>query len=272
MNADGLRIGPEDGDPATVRAALGAQPILDVSCYDSFERAQAVRGIADYVAFGSVFVSAVQPGAVRAPLELFARAHEAGMHAVAIGGIDAENAYEVAQARATALAVITAVFGAMGDGRCTMRGCDENREQCAPDRRGVRGGVTVCRCYANHFDRAVNAPSAMTTMLPSRIVSLGSSARTSARSDCMSERNSARIACMSDRISARIDCMSVRIAVLASPRSRWVTNAAVSCASRTACEIALACVSGMPDSRRVSTNFRVSNVTVTMSQAPLRTV
>jgi len=120
VNADGLHIGREDGNPATVRAALGAQavlaaqPILGVSCYDSFERALAVRGIADYVAFGSVFVSAVKPGAVRAPLALFARAREAGMHAVAIGGIDAGNAYEVAQAGAEAVAVITAVFGEVG--------------------------------------------------------------------------------------------------------------------------------------------------------------
>ncbi len=114
VNADGLHIGRDDGDPATVRAALGAQPILGVSCYDAFERAQAVRGIADYVAFGSVFVSAVKPGAVRAPLGLFARAREAGMHAVAIGGIDAGNACEIAQAGAAAVAVITAVFGEAG--------------------------------------------------------------------------------------------------------------------------------------------------------------
>lgn len=114
VNADGLHIGRDDGDPAMVRAALGAQPVLGVSCYDSFERALAVCGIADYVAFGSVFVSAVKPGAVRAPLELFARAREAGMHAVAIGGIDAGNAYEVAQAGAGAVAVITAVFGEAG--------------------------------------------------------------------------------------------------------------------------------------------------------------
>lgn len=114
VNADGLHIGREDGDPATVRAAVGAQPLLGVSCYDSFERALAVREIADYVAFGSVFVSAVKPGVARAPLEVFAWARDAGMHAVAIGGIDAGNAYEVAQAGAQAVAVITAVFGEAG--------------------------------------------------------------------------------------------------------------------------------------------------------------
>lgn len=109
--ADGLHIGREDGDPATVRAALGPGKILGISCYDSFGHAQTVRGIADYVAFGSVFVSTVKPDAVRAPLGLFVQARAAGMHAVAIGGIDAGNAFEAAQSGAAAVAVITAVFG-----------------------------------------------------------------------------------------------------------------------------------------------------------------
>lgn len=114
VGADGVHVGREDGDPADVRARLGREPVLGVSCYDSFERALAVRDVADYVAFGSVFLSAVKPGAVRAPLALFARAREAGIHAVAIGGIDAGNAAEVAAAGAAAVAVITAVFGEAG--------------------------------------------------------------------------------------------------------------------------------------------------------------
>jgi len=114
VGADGLHIGRHDGDPAAIRAALGADAVLGVSCYDSFERALAVRDIADYVAFGSVFVSSVKPGAVRAPLALFARAREAGLHAVSIGGIDAANTFEVAEAGAAAVAVITAVFGGSG--------------------------------------------------------------------------------------------------------------------------------------------------------------
>ena len=115
VQADGLHIGREDGDPATVRVALGEAPILGVLCYDSFERALATRAVADYCAFGSVFVSTVKPAAARAPLELFARARAAGLHALAIGGIDAGNVFEVAEAGAAAVAMITAVFGA-GDG------------------------------------------------------------------------------------------------------------------------------------------------------------
>lgn len=112
--ADGLHVGRDDGDPLALRATWGATLMLGVSCYDSLELALAVRDAADYVAFGSVFGSSVKPGAVRAPLDLFARARDAGLHAVAIGGIDAGNASAVAKAGAAAVAVITAVFGGSG--------------------------------------------------------------------------------------------------------------------------------------------------------------
>lgn len=132
VDADGLHIGRDDGDPTSVRAALGPRAILGVSCYDTFEQALAVLDVADYVAFGSVFVSAVKPGAVRAPLALFARARETGMHAVAIGGIDAGNAHEVARAGAEAVAVITAVFGeASGAERANVTRIEGNARRIA---------------------------------------------------------------------------------------------------------------------------------------------
>lgn len=111
LGADGVHLGRDDGDLAAARAALGPDAVIGVSCYDSLERALETRERADYCAFGSVFPSAVKPDAVRAPLDLFARARDAGLHAVAIGGIDADNAGEVAAAGAAAIAVITAVFG-----------------------------------------------------------------------------------------------------------------------------------------------------------------
>jgi thiamine-phosphate pyrophosphorylase len=111
-DADGIHLGRDDVDPQVARAALGPRAIIGVSCYDSFELALRTREVADYCAFGSVFPSQVKPAAVRAPLELFRRAREAGLHAVAIGGIDAQNAGAVAAAGAAAVAIITAVFGA----------------------------------------------------------------------------------------------------------------------------------------------------------------
>lgn len=111
LKADGVHLGRDDAALADARAALGADAIIGVSCYDSFERAMDTRDLADYCAFGSIFLSEVKPAAVRAPLDLFARTRDAGLHAVAIGGIDATNAEQVATAGAMAVAVITAVFG-----------------------------------------------------------------------------------------------------------------------------------------------------------------
>lgn len=56
----------------------------------------------------------MKPQALRAPLALFGRAHEAGLHAIAIGGIDAGNAGRVAAVGAEAVAVISSVFGEPG--------------------------------------------------------------------------------------------------------------------------------------------------------------
>ena len=112
VGAAGVHIGADDGDPAAVRAAIGPGRILGVSCYNRLELAERFAGVADYVAFGSVFASSTKPGAVRADLELFRAARQRGWRTVAIGGIDQSNARSVIQAGAHALAVITAVFGA----------------------------------------------------------------------------------------------------------------------------------------------------------------
>ncbi len=108
--ADGVHLGRDDGDPAQARARLGAGRLLGVSCYDRFELALRHAGVADYVAFGSVFPSPTKPDAVRAPLTLFTRARLRGWNTVAIGGITADNAASVYTAGADAVAVISALF------------------------------------------------------------------------------------------------------------------------------------------------------------------
>jgi len=117
INADGLHVGLNDfstDELARLKAALGEQKILGVSCYNRFELAQqaAVQG-ADYVAFGSCFDSGTKPAAVRAPLELFSQAQEMlDIPAVAIGGITLANAPQAIGAGADAIAVINALFSA----------------------------------------------------------------------------------------------------------------------------------------------------------------
>jgi thiamine-phosphate pyrophosphorylase len=113
LGADGVHLGRDDGDIASVRAMLGDK-LLGVSCYASFEQAQSAQAQgADYVAFGSCFGSNTKPDAVRAPLALFTRAtRELTVPVVAIGGITADNARLALDAGADSIAVIDALFGA----------------------------------------------------------------------------------------------------------------------------------------------------------------
>ena len=110
VGADGVHVGCTDGDPREVRAAIGPGMLLGVSCYDRFDLAEAVDGVADQVAFGSVFLSGTKPAVVRASLELLGRAKARGWNIVAIGGIDAGNARIAIEAGADAVAVIGGVF------------------------------------------------------------------------------------------------------------------------------------------------------------------
>jgi len=114
LDADGVHVGAEDGDLAEARRCLGQSKLLGASCYDSMElAAAAVQAGADYVAFGSVFSSGTKPGAVRAPLTLFAEARRRfSLPLVAIGGISLQNAPQVFAAGADAVAVISALFDA----------------------------------------------------------------------------------------------------------------------------------------------------------------
>jgi thiamine-phosphate pyrophosphorylase len=87
--------------------------MLGASCYNQLELAHAaVRAGADYVAFGSVFASPTKPQAVRAPLDLFAKARSLGVPLAAIGGITLAKAPSLIAAGAELLAVISDLFDA----------------------------------------------------------------------------------------------------------------------------------------------------------------
>jgi thiamine-phosphate pyrophosphorylase len=112
IDAAGVHVGRDDGDPAAIRARIGPARVLGVSCYDDAARARSMLGVADHVGFGSVFASPTKPHAVRAPLALFGQARAMGLPSVAIGGIDRTNARLPIEAGADAVAVISDVFAA----------------------------------------------------------------------------------------------------------------------------------------------------------------
>ena len=115
IRADGVHLGRDDDAIAAARARLGEAAIIGASCYNSLDLARsAVAAGASYVAFGAVFASGTKPGAVHAPLSLFADAATLGVPRVAIGGITADNAGQVVAAGADAIAVIGGLFD--GDG------------------------------------------------------------------------------------------------------------------------------------------------------------
>ncbi len=113
LGADGAHLGADDGDLAEARRRLGQDKLLGASCYNRIELAEAAaRAGVDYLAFGSVFSSGTKPGAVRAPLTIFAEARRFALPLVAIGGITPQNAAQVFAAGADAVAVSSAVFDA----------------------------------------------------------------------------------------------------------------------------------------------------------------
>lgn len=113
VGADGVHLGASDADPAMVRAELGADALIGVSCYGDFNRAEAMAGMdVDYLAFGAVFASPTKPLADRAPLDLFRRAETLGKPTVAIGGITPDNSRQLRNAGADFIAMISGVFDA----------------------------------------------------------------------------------------------------------------------------------------------------------------
>lgn len=114
VGADGVHLGQEDASLREARIILGPGKLIGVSCYQSLDRArEAERQHADYVAFGSFFPSPTKPQAGRAEVSLLrAASREISLPLVAIGGITVDNAGELIDAGADAIAVISALFDA----------------------------------------------------------------------------------------------------------------------------------------------------------------
>lgn len=112
IGADGVHLGRDDPPLAAAREFLGTEAIIGISCYNQLERAIAAEQAgADYVAFGRCFPSTTKPEAVHASLDLLREVkNRLSLPIVAIGGITPENAPQVINAGASAIAVIGGLF------------------------------------------------------------------------------------------------------------------------------------------------------------------
>lgn len=114
IGADGVHVGKQDNDIASVRATVGGDAVIGISCYNQLPLAITAQNAgADYVAFGRFFPSLTKPDAVQADIALLGEAKQSlRIPVVAIGGITPENGGTLIQAGADMLAVINGIFGA----------------------------------------------------------------------------------------------------------------------------------------------------------------
>lgn len=110
VGADGVHLGQDDLDVATARQVLGGTALIGVSTHTPEQARQAVFDGADYLGVGPVFPSATKEFTEFAGLE-FVR-HVADHICIpwfAIGGVNADNLFEVSAAGGTRVAVSSAV-------------------------------------------------------------------------------------------------------------------------------------------------------------------
>ncbi|MEE4539641.1 MAG: thiamine phosphate synthase [Erythrobacter sp.] len=115
LDADGVHLGQNDGDPKEAREALGREAQIGVTCHASKHLAmEAGEAGADYIAFGAFFPSTTKakaPDGERPDLELiewWAQLFEIPL--VAIGGITPGNCVPLVTAGADFLAVCGGVW------------------------------------------------------------------------------------------------------------------------------------------------------------------
>jgi thiamine-phosphate pyrophosphorylase len=112
LGCDGVHVGQQDASYAEARRAVGKSGMVGVTCHDSRHLAmEAAEAGADYVAFGAFFPTTTKEAPTRADPELLSIWQETmSVPCVAIGGVTAATARELARAGADFLAVSGGVW------------------------------------------------------------------------------------------------------------------------------------------------------------------
>lgn len=112
LDADGVHIGQEDGSVQEAREKLGFDRWLGVSAHNVLEAAQAAASGADYLGVGPMFPTTTKLDCreVQGPSAIAEiRKQLPAMPIVGIGGITAANRWEVLDAGADGVAVVSAI-------------------------------------------------------------------------------------------------------------------------------------------------------------------
>ena len=110
--ADGVHLGQDDIPVRDARRLLGPESVIGVSTHDPVEAKKAEAEGADYISFGPVFPTSTKKDA-QSPrgLERLGETRKATtLPIVAIGGITENNAQDVVEAGADAVAVISEIL------------------------------------------------------------------------------------------------------------------------------------------------------------------
>lgn len=109
---DGVHLGQGDASVAEARRIMGREAMIGVTCHDSRELAMdAAEAGADYVAFGAFYPTTTKETIHRPDPEILTIWQETvEIPCVAIGGVTAATAGELARAGADFLAVSSAVW------------------------------------------------------------------------------------------------------------------------------------------------------------------
>ena len=112
LDADGVHLGQEDGNPGEARQRLGPDKLIGISTHTLEEALAAQAAGADYIGFGAIYPTGSKEISHLAGPGLLAEVRpHVSIPMVAIGGITRDNAPAVIDAGSDCIAVISAVMG-----------------------------------------------------------------------------------------------------------------------------------------------------------------
>lgn len=122
-DADGVHLGQDDLPVEAVRAIPGFEGrVIGRSTHNVEQARQAIREGVDYFAVGPVYATPTKAGRPAVGTDLLTQvAGFADRPFVAVGGIDSDNAPQVVEAGAPALAVVRAIYDAADPAEAARR-------------------------------------------------------------------------------------------------------------------------------------------------------